>query len=367
VNARLISAATAALLVTACGGSESKGTSGRDISYSGPTTVAAISTPAAAQQATTGVLASLQSILGSAGSVNVTVAATGSAPAFTPAQAAQLAASYFPQVSAAQVAGVAVQQTDACTVSGSTTVAGSVRDQAGGGLYTGDYVQVTFNACSQSAGQLITGSARVEIVAGNGDRFFADPPVFTPGYTYRVRVTLSDLSVSGADGYWFGVDGDAELALTQRATPVEVETSVSGTSLVFLAGQGNTILDGARISPPAGQSRYSSLNVEEYVSGLTSPVTAERSGVNATLCTAEIGGCLQVVTAPAFRKLTADANPSAGSMTLTAGKARITVTAISATNVDVTYDLDVDALPAATTVHTTWACLDAPAPTCAAF
>ena len=82
------------------------------------------------------------------------------------------------------------------------------------------------------------------------------------------------------------------------------------------------------------------------------------------MCSTEIGGCIDVVTNPAFWQLATDSYPYVGAIKISDGRgAFVQLAATSGTgSVDVTYDLDgPGVLPTVGPISTTWSCLEAEA------
>lgn len=362
MNVRSFTAASAALLALACGGSSKSNSTGQDIAYTGPTTSVAVATPAAAQATASAAFATVQTVAGAVSGVSMTVGAAGTAPSYSPAQLARLAARHLALAGAAQVSGVAFSDGGPCAVSGSAAIAGDIRDQSSALAWTGDWAQLTFSNCvDEAGGGAANGTMRLEVLAGNGVSFVSggSPASLPAGYEYRVQLTVTDFSFVDAQGGWFGMDGGFTLAAVKQASPAELTESVSGTSFAVAAGRGSEIVFSSLLAAPAGRDRYATVSVAEYGNGFFAATTASRASVDGKVCGTALGGCVEVVTTTPFRALSGARNPSAGSMTITAGSASIALTAVDGVNVDVTYDLDVNAPPPATTVHATWSCLEA--------
>jgi len=263
-------------------------------------------------------------------------------------------------VGEAQASGAAISAGGNCQISGSGSVTGNVLDTNNAGANTGDWAQFTFNNCQDTAGVFIDGVMRIDIVEGHGSRSMDLAPSVMPLGTYRATITFTDLSFAQANGTWSGMDGNITLAITKRASPNEIESSISGTGLVFGVGQGTSLLEGTMLTAPTGQTGYLQDTVEVYGSGFTSPYTSTRETLNSKVCSTAMHGCVQVVTNSPILDNAGAAHPYAGSFTISAGNAMIRIDILSVTNVNVTYDLNTtDATPATGPINQTWTCLDA--------
>lgn len=368
MNVRALSVATAALLAVACGSDKKSSTGGppaalpthtatHAVAYSAPTTPVAITSVDDAVNVAGSTMSTVESTSGGVGNFSGVLPLDVTPSRVTIQDAFRVASRLLGKVEPARALGVAVQDGGNCSIRGSGSISGDVKDTANPGANAGDWADFVFNACEDSPGEIMDGVMRLEILATNGANSMDATPAAMPAGTYSARITFANFSILDANGGWTGMNGDVTMTLTKDAT--SITRALSGTGLVYVVYQGTTLLEGTKMDGPAGGNGYRQQRVEVFANGFSTYFTQTRETLNSKVCSVEMAGCVQVVTNSEIIDDTGANHPKAGSFTITAGNATIRLDILSATNVDVTYDLDTTAPPAATTAHQTWACLDA--------
>jgi hypothetical protein len=359
---RFVSLGTAAVLA-ACGGSSSGGGSSGpppiQIAYTGPTSSVSLDSTAAAGALVTGARTGLADF-SSAGSAATVIGAAG-AGRRSSVQLALSAVEKFRTGGAASVKGVTQPDTQPCAVSGSSTSTVSFADPTLATLAVGDSFSVTYNACDDGLGEVSAGTVTVTITACPDGKMFLDPTSMTPGVLYEMTEVATDLVVVDSLGYYSGTDGDMAVGMVFETdldgTGGWLTMTVSGNSLAFAEGANGVALASAKLTGLAG-GRYALESGMHFPVDLYSSPDASSSAFTARICTSDLGGCLDVLTNPAFVVNGYDYYPSSGTMRTTDDAGHfVEVTATNGTTgaVTVTYDIGAGVVgPKATT----WSCLD---------
>ncbi len=208
-------------------------------------------------------------------------------------------------------AGAYGSVTDACAGGGTATMTASTASDTVS--TTGDYFQMSFANCNDGFGTTMNRSLRVEITATDG----ADPALgatsMTSGFTYGMRLIVTDFSVESMGG-WFGMEGDMEISQTWSSTTFRLESSIQGASFVSAAGVGSTVTESSLITGLTTGGRFSMTAVEEYTDALATTQFANESGVNAKVCSIGMNGCIRIEMTQPFRQLVGELYPASGSM-----------------------------------------------------
>ena len=354
---KLVSVSAAAALV-ACGGSSKP--KGPAVAYSGPTgTIAIDSTSKIGLLATafTGAVGGFSGI-GTGGAS--ALGAAGAGPRVGVKAALARAAALRAQASPAVLTGVVQSAKQNCDGGGS--ISGSMNDQDGNPDTTqaGDWVQITYDACKDANGNTGYGSIRIDILRTDGADFMSGPDLMTAGIDYSARLTIDDFATVDATGYLSGVDGDATLSLRTVGGTDLVET-MTGSHIASVEGSAGKITAAFLLTGPGGSGGYSMGASEYYGNGFYSSATEADSDFDGRMCSTEIGGCIDVVTNPAFSQRTYESYPYTGTIKISDGRgAFVQLAATSGTgSVDVTYDLDgTGGNPPVGPISTTWPCLE---------
>jgi len=247
-------------------------------------------------------------------------------------------------------------------VSGSVTYSASITDPYLNTLAVGDRFSVTYNACDDGLGEISAGSMSVTITASpDGQLFLFDPATMTPGALYEMTIVTSDLVVVDDLGNYSGTDGDMAVGQVFETdldgTGGWLMMSVSGNSLAFEEGADKVPLASARLTGIAG-GRYEMESGEHFAVDPSGFPDATSSAFTARICTSDLGGCLNVLTNPAFVVQGYDYFPSSGTMRVSDDSGhfvQVTATNGSTGAVDVSYDIGAGTVGP---VSTTWGCLD---------
>lgn len=361
LSKKLLATAAAALVLAACAKEDEP--RGPDVAYAGPTASASFSSAASVGGVATSVLDATKGVSGvtEGGALVVIGAAAGERA--TVKRALRLVAEAR-RANAALLSGVVgASFTVPCAADGSLTM--SAQSATAGLTTAGDYIQISFEQCTDAFGTVSWGSLRLEITATTGADFLADPAVMQHGVAYGVRMIFTDFATVTASGAWSGMDGDVAVTMTADQTFHVLTWELSGTSIVGADGVDDTLLHAfmlAEITPGAG---YSDTFEEWYdgVDGFDSPPTAATWDFEGRVCALAIGGCLNVTTDPPFSQFPGDLFPNEGTMTITADSGafiELAVVGLEAGTtgaVDVTYSFD--GVITFGPFSTTWTCLEA--------
>lgn len=311
---KLLTFCAAGAMLAACGGGDDKKATGRDIAYTGSTAAVVISQSNVTSMAA---LAS-ESVSGSVGAASggpgYAAAAsldrqmgTGTALAKLRAARGDFAAAF-----AGVVQGTA---TKACPGGGAITLTMFAASDTV--TTTGDWFELSFGNCVEADGSTANGTLRMEITASDGvdpsDVELSGPGVLTDGFTYGMRLTVTDFSIEDATG-WFGLEGDVELTQTWNATTLLLSAAMQGSSLVSVSGVGSTVVAASAIKPLTVNGRYSMAEVGEYASAFATAATATRSSIDARVCSVEMGGCINLDTLVPVRQVATQLYPDSGSL-----------------------------------------------------
>lgn len=345
----------AAVALAACGGSSSS--SAPKITYTGKTTLATVTGANAYSLAgsATGV-AGATSTVGPLAAVQTTPRATYQKAI---AIAEQAIRNLPVTVTAAQQS-----QTQACSVSGSVTMAVSIADPTGNVVSSGDWIAMSFAACNDGTGDVVSGSMRIDILSTQNGIMPSpsDPTGMVPGATYGMKLTISDFIITTlSTGDWSGVNGDMTYALTWNGTTLTA--SISGAGVATQAGHGTTITDSSLLAPRPGTTTYSLTEAVDFTYdptyGTYSPI-ADSTGASLRMCSTDMdppnGGCLDLSISPALRTVMPDLYPSSGDLKVTgAGGNYVEILVQDNTYVTVSYDAGAGVV---TIPNVPWTCLE---------
>jgi hypothetical protein len=350
-----ITAIGATALLVACGSSDKKGSSAINVTYTGPTSSVALTSTAAIGGITTGATSSLAGISGASGGA---VGATGVAGAKARANA-QAAVALVGQILKAtpSLAGVTQSQTQQCPGGGSETASFTVYDPDYPLAYVGDSVSVSFAACKDVDGSMVTGAFTMAITATDG-ALIGDLLSMAADTLYEVTLTFTDWVQIDPSGSFAGIDGEEVFGMYYDSGTGWLDSSISGTSLVAAEGLGQTITSAVKLSGPGNTGDYSLVAGARYPSGLDYAADADSSAVTARICSTDAGGCLEVETSPALVVAVGDGYPSSGTITYSDDMGRfVEITATDGVTGDITVYYDIGAGTVGP-VYTTWDCLD---------
>lgn len=369
-------AAGAAILLAACSSGEDGRTPYVDVGYDGPTSTVPITSASSA-----GLLAAdARDGLAGFGEMGSSATPMGAAAPDARASLGRALGLALDQLRSGVAAPTAAtqSQTIACSVSGSMTATARIADPSGETLSSGDFLAVSFDRCVEGDPaypeyqELMDGSMRINFTSVTDGGWFWDGMLPTaPGVLYEMQVVVTNfVTVDLATGYYAGLDGDMT---------VGVEYTAAGWMLSYITGDRYEVETGydrqpissAMLTNPPGASKYEAVSGEHLDE--FGDADAYLSGFTARMCSTELGatgGCVNVITDPAFEIGAYDAYPYTGTMRLFDDAGRfIQVTALDALGaVSVTYDLDGDGgSPATGPITTTWDCLGGIGSSCPAL
>jgi hypothetical protein len=214
--------------------------------------------------------------------------------------------------------------TELCTVSGSVTATIDDRDNSGA-LSVGDVLGVSFDACSEIAGEVLNGSASATYTQ----------IVLTPTLTVGASVAVTSLSFA-EPGYSASIDGGFEFTYGEPSAAVATTRLTVPNALALRAttpaySDTITLLDGYIVDssydmaalPPGGA-----------VPGRT---TSTASG---KVASASAGGYVQMQTLEPIVQYDVDDFPRSGRLSAVGSTGNLQVTVLSSTQVRIDLDAD---------------------------
>lgn len=357
-NGTIHSLAAAAVLLAACGGSDSKAPA-VTVKYEGPTTAATISGENIGTLAT----AALNAAQGVSGMTDGYAVVLGASRA--PAAGVKQAIERFGAArrGGASLAGVVYSESGPCEGGGAARFSVSDADDDPYTTGNGDWYEVSFDRCTDPYdGTMIDGTVRIGITATGGGDPFEDPAYVVGKVAFGLDVTFTHFSIFEADGTFAALHGDVSVAYTVDGDLDEITYEISGQSIVAVEGYDGEITSASLLSGADGAgSSYSEELVERWDSAFYS-IEEVAFGFNGRMCSTEIGGCLEIATDPLFAKYADDAYPYEGNLTITADNgAFVRIVAVDAAGaIEVSWDVDGPAGAAAEEgpYPASWSCLE---------
>jgi hypothetical protein len=367
MNARIAAAFAAAVLLAACGSSSKSDPppSGPAVRYAGSlvdATLTSTTDKSALVSAAAGMAQGMGGAVVGLGSVGTAVsrralrAAEAPGPSATIRGALLQAQDAFARRDLPVAAGTVVGISGPCNGGGSVSIVASqaVQNQS----TAGDYVALSFQACSDGQGGVQYGSFKMTIAETTGDAFVADATSIAKNEAFGLALVFHDFASRSQDGSWSGVDGNLDISFVATVDTVvggtgSLEYQISGASLVSASGPAvGTVTKASKLEA------FQELERELY-SGIGTPsatVTEGQWSLDAHACSLEFMGCLDLLTDPTFAQHASATYPYAGALKVSDALGDfVRVTAVDESG-DVTLDWDI--LGVTSTVDTTWGCLD---------